>query len=91
MGIEKMSEPEIVVSKLSARVTSDDKTVTIEIYRLESDSAWTLEVVDEGGGSTVWDDKFPTEQAAFKEATDAIEKEGIESFIVESTINPTIH
>ena len=86
-----MSEPEIVVSKLSARVTSGDKTVSIEIYRLESDSTWTLEVVDEGGGSTVWDDKFPTEKAAFKEATDALEKEGIESFIVESTINPTIH
>jgi uncharacterized protein len=39
-----------------------------------------LEVVDHLGGSTVWDDPFPTDPAALDEAMAAIEVEGIGSF-----------
>ena len=39
-----------------------------------------MEVVDHLGGSTVWDDRFPTDQAALDEAMATIEVEGIGSF-----------
>jgi hypothetical protein len=52
----------------------------IQIYR-SADSQWLLEVVDERGTSTVWDDLFETDKLALEEAIMAIESEGIGSFI----------
>jgi hypothetical protein len=46
-----------------------------------ADSQWLLEVVDERGTSTVWDDLFETDKQALEEAFTAIESEGIGSFI----------
>jgi hypothetical protein len=86
-----VDEPEIIVSKLSTRVQIEDVAVDIDIYRLDSDEAWTLEIVDEGGGSTVWDDKFPTDEVALTEALRALEEGGIESFTVKDSLPPTIH
>ena len=48
-------EPNIVASGLSRTVTIDEVTVEVQIYRLEHDSQWTLEVVNGEGTSTVWD------------------------------------
>ena len=50
------------------------------IYRLET-TDWSLEVVDETGASTVWDDLFPTDQAALDEALKTIREEGIRTFL----------
>jgi hypothetical protein len=52
----------------------------IEIYRLEVDPTWTLEVVDEDGTSTVWDDTFDSDQAAMDELMRTIKKEGLSAF-----------
>jgi uncharacterized protein len=38
-------------------------------------------VVDETGASTVWDDLFPTDQAALDEALKTIREEGIKTFL----------
>jgi len=38
-------------------------------------------VVDETGTSTVWDDLFPTDQAALAEALQTIREEGIGTFL----------
>jgi len=38
-------------------------------------------VVDETGTSTVWDDLFPTDQAALDEALKTIREEGIGTFL----------
>ena len=43
-----------------------DVTVQLCIYRLEN-TKWTLEVVDAEGTSTVWDDEFETDDAAYAE------------------------
>lgn len=77
------NDPEIIDSPLSRAVTQDGITVGIMIYRLEHEVTWALEVVDEFGGSTTWDDPFPTEQDALREALACIAKEGIASFVVE--------
>ena len=44
-----MSDPNIVSSGLSQRIIVEGHEFQIEIYRLEGDPTWTLEVVDEDG------------------------------------------
>jgi hypothetical protein len=62
---------EIITSRHSGHVTKDGVTVKLCIYRLEY-TKWTLEVVDAEGTSTVWDDEFETDDAAFAEFQKAI-------------------
>ena len=75
-----MTDPNIVSSGLSRRVVVDGHTLQVDIYRLETDHSWSLEIVDEDGTSTVWEDLFPSDQAALDEALKAIEKEGLSGF-----------
>lgn len=75
-------DPEIEESPLSDVVTRDGITVRVEIYRLkEGDGGWSLEVVDQEGGSTVWDDRFATDKEAHDEFYRTLETEGISSFL----------
>lgn len=74
-------EPNLEVSPLSQLVTSGDHTVEIQIYRLEGGKLWTLEIEDEFGNSTVWDDEFESDELALSEAKEAILSETINSFI----------
>ena len=67
-------------SPLAQFLTRDGKTVQIEIYE-DGKGGWLLEVVDEHGNSTVWDDPFQSDRDALDEALRTIEKEGIESMI----------
>jgi len=79
----------IIHSPLEQRITRTGITVEVLIYRGEEEPGWILEVVDHLGGSTVWDDQFPTDDAALAEAMTTIEAEGIGSFAAES--GRTIH
>lgn len=54
---------ELQISPLSQAISSDGQTVQVDIYR-GGDDGWILEVVDESGTSTVWDDPFPTDTDA---------------------------
>jgi hypothetical protein len=74
-------EHKIITSPLSRKFTRDGITIQILIYRLEHDPAWQLEVVDQKGTSTVWEDLFATEQDALNEAFQTIASEGIASFL----------
>jgi Uma2 family endonuclease len=47
-----MADPNIVTSGLSKVVLVEGLNLQIEIYRLEHQTEWTLEVVDEDGTST---------------------------------------
>jgi len=75
-----MSDPNLVTSGLSRRVTVEGHELRIEIYKLEDDKSWTLEVVDEEGTSFVWDDLFASDQDAIDEALNLIETEGLSAF-----------
>ena len=78
-----MDEVEIKKSPLCRRITRDGTSVDVLIYS-DGNYGWILEVVDEEGASTVWDDSFLTDQAALDEVMKVIEKEGIRSFLQQS-------
>lgn len=73
-------EFDLEVSSLCQELSSGGKCVQVDIYR-GNGSDWHLEVVDEFGNSTVWDDQFPTDQEALDEAKATIKDEGIDSLI----------
>ncbi|MDP1614829.1 MAG: YecA family protein, partial [Methylococcales bacterium] len=74
-------------SPLGQSLTQDGKTVHVEIYE-DGDSGWLLEVVDEYGNSTVWDDPFQSDKAALDEAIRTIDEEGIDSLIGTPSASP---
>lgn len=74
-------DPDITHSDLSRTVSDNGVTVRVEIYRLASDRRWQLEVINEAGTSTVWDEPFDTDQAALEAFEQAVEEEGIETFL----------
>ena len=75
------NDPEIESSPLCGRVTRDGITVRVEIYRLAGrGESWSLEVIDQEGGSTVWDEPFANDEDAYAEFTRTLETDGIRSF-----------
>ena len=81
-------DPNIISSGLSQKVTRDGITVDVQIYRLEHDPKWALEVVNEKGTSTVWDDIFDSDDEAFAAFTLAVEEEGMEAFFHDNNVIP---
>ena len=77
-----MIEHELIYSPQQQHYTFGSHTVEICIYRMP-DTAWMLEVVDEYGNSTVWEDEFETDQAALDAVIRTIEEDGIESLVGE--------
>ncbi len=71
---------EVEMSALSQELTAEGKTVQVDIYRGGA-GGWVLEVIDESGVSTVWEDEFDTEEAALDEVKATIRDEGIDSLI----------
>lgn len=83
-------EYKIIDSPLSREITMYGITIQVHIFRGEHDDGWILEVVDRTGASTVWDDKFATDQAALDEVLRTIEVEGIGTFL-DSSAGPLLH
>ena len=81
-------EPNLVTSSLSRRVTRDGITVDVSIYRLETQSEWTLEVVNSKGTSTVWDDLFPSDETANQEFLRTLDEEGMAAFLDSAKVVP---
>ncbi len=75
------TEPELIQSPLSQTITRDGHTLQVDIYRLEEETDWLLEVVNDDGTSHVWDDRFATDQAALDAVHEAIDEEGIAAFL----------
>ena len=74
--------PEIESSPLSRSVTHDDIVVRVQIYReAGSGDGWLLEVENQKGTSTVWDDLFATDSEAFAEFQRTLEAEGVDAFL----------
>lgn len=73
-------EPNLVISGASRKIVEDGVPFKVDIYKLENDDGWTLEVETEDGTSIVWDDVFADDQAAFHEAVSAIREEGAAAF-----------
>lgn len=75
-------EYQITMSPLCRTITEDGHAFRVEIYRGE-DSDWILEVVNPSDTSIVWDDQFPTDQAALDELLRTIRDEGVEALLDE--------
>ena len=75
-----MDEIELVYSKHCQSVTSNGRTVKVEIYS-SGKNDWILEVIDKENNSTVWDDPFDTDDEAFQEFERTLKEEGIEAMI----------
>jgi len=76
-------EPELIYSPLAQTYSADVHTLRIQIYRSQG-NPWILEIEDELGTSTVWDEPFDTDKAALEAAFLAIEKDGIHSFVTDA-------
>ena len=69
-------EPNLVTSGKSQHVVVDGFPFSIDIYRLEDEKTWTLEVVDHDNTSHVWDEQFKSDKDARNAALQEIESEG---------------
>ena len=74
-----MPDPKIITSRHSGLFTRDGVTVEVNIIRLEA-TKWTLEVVNGDNTSTVWDDEFDTDDAAYEEFLSTVEQSGLLEF-----------
>jgi hypothetical protein len=73
-------DPEIIYSSLCTKFSKDDRVVEVNIFRIETESTWHLEVVNEQNTSTVWDDPFDNEEQAYAEFLSTVEDEGMGAF-----------
>lgn len=80
--------PNIVTSGLSRTVTIDGVTVEVQIYRLEHDPQWALEVTNDEGTSTVWAAPFDTDGEALAALELTVEKERMEAFLDRDNVIP---
>lgn len=83
-------EPVLVDSGLSQEIEVDGYRFEINIFRLEHETAWTLEVVDEDNTSHVWDDTFASEVAALIEAQTELRSLGAKAFMA-GEAGPILH
>lgn len=76
------NEQQYEFSEFSGEFIDDDVMVVLGIYRPAGTKGdWILEVVDQEGYSTVWEDLFPTDRDAFEEFLATIQRDGIRSFL----------
>lgn len=79
--LPQIEHKQVIYSPLSRHFERDGFTVRVQIYRLADEPGWVLEVEDEENASTVWDEPFPTDEAAWEEFLRTIQKEGVRSFL----------
>lgn len=77
------TEPDIIHSPLERTLNGEGHTLQIMIYRSQ-ESEWIVEVEDERGTSTVWDEGFATDAEALAVALQEIEAMGIHRFVTEA-------
>ena len=81
-------EPNLVLSGLSGPVARDNVTVEVNIVRLEHETTWSLEVVNDAGTSSVWDDLFPSDNDAYDEFLRTAAEEGMQTFLDKGNVIP---
>lgn len=81
-------EPNLVTSGKSTRVVIDGYSFSIDIFRMENDATWTLEVIDQQNTSHVWDEQFQSDAEARDVAVKTIEAEGAIAFMRGNNVIP---
>jgi len=83
-----MKDPNIVFSGHCGQYSRDGISVEVSIARLEHEAAWTLEVVNGNRTSIVWDDPFPSDDAAYAAFLATVEGEGMQVFLDDGNVIP---
>ena len=73
-------EPTLIYSPLNGHFTKDGVTVEVLIISSDLDPAWSLEVINNIGTSTVWDNQFETDDQAYAAFRQVVEEEGMGIF-----------
>ncbi|MFA3919334.1 hypothetical protein [Ruegeria hyattellae] len=81
-------EPALVSSPKSQSIIVDGYRFDIEIHRLDFETGWTLEVVDQDGTSHVWDEQFASDKDARNAAVNALQEAGAITFMTNDSIVP---
>lgn len=81
-------EPNLVTSGKSKVVDIGGYRFSIQIFRLETDATWCLEVVDCKNASHVWEHQFASDEEAAETAVSTIEAEGAVAFMRGSNVIP---
>lgn len=85
-------DPKLIISPLSCQYTEDGITIDVQIYKLEDGEGWTLELVDEENSSTVWEELFPTDEAAWQEFETGVTEIGLAALLqAEDGDDNTLH
>lgn len=81
-------DPNFVTSSLSGSQSKDGISVEVNIFRLENENQWTLEVVNEKGTSIVWEDQFADDDTAFRAFGQVVADEGMAAFLDSAKVIP---
>lgn len=81
-------DPNLVTSGKSKRIVVDGYPFSIDIFRLETYTTWTLEVVDHQNTSHVWDEQFESDTEARDVAVKTIKAEGALAFMRGKNVIP---
>lgn len=80
--------PSAESSPLSQTIVCQGQAMDVQIYE-DGEGRWILEVINAGGTSFVWDDRFDTEEGALAEARRALKEDLLDFF--ENGNGETIH
>ena len=73
-------EPTLIYSLLNGHLSKDGVRVEVIIISSDLDPTWSLEVVNDIGTSTVWDNQFETDDQAYAAFRRVVEEEGMGAF-----------
>lgn len=69
----------------------DGYRLDVKIYKTNKDPSWILEVINEYGTSTVWDEPFNSDGDALRVFEDTVDEEGISAFLTALEQTHTLH
>ena len=82
---------EVIFSDLCADVEIDGHFLTVEIYKTDIESGWILEIVNEFGTSTVFDDPFIADGLAWQQFEKTLKEEGLAAFLTQKEKRRVFH
>jgi len=84
-------ELEIIMFDLCADVEIDGHFLTVDIYKSDVDPGWILQVINEFGTSTVFDDPFLAAGLARQQFEKAVKEEGLAAFLTKKERRQLLH
>lgn len=81
----------IYVSPLSTQFTEAGTTVDVQIYKLEGNDGWTLEIGIDDDTSIAWTQSFPDDQSAWDEFVQTVEAVSLKKLLEADGEEATVH